>query len=205
MSDERREWEQQTRESAKAFASFVLYRDAGSSRSLEVVRQKSAKSVPLLKRWSSLYGWVDRVDAYDRHMAAIQQAERERAEAVEAQKWAERRSLQREREWKMSEALLERAAEMLTHPTTRERYDDGKTVIEPADWQLRDIPPFVNMASKIARLASEMETERKTNDHPDASAALDRLTSQLARLAAQSAASGDVGGPDTPGDGSPSV
>ena len=54
-------FERQPRESAKAFAAFSLYLSLEPQRSLDAVSQKSAKSVPLLKRWSRKYDWSGRV------------------------------------------------------------------------------------------------------------------------------------------------
>lgn len=63
-------YDRQAGESDKAFEAFVLYRDIGASRSLDTVAQKLAKSLPLIKRWSAQYGWVERVSAYDDYLDA---------------------------------------------------------------------------------------------------------------------------------------
>ena len=55
-----REFEQQPKESAKAFAAFALYLSLGPERSLDAVSRRLSKSLPLLKRWServSAHGW----------------------------------------------------------------------------------------------------------------------------------------------------
>ncbi|MBE0540188.1 MAG: hypothetical protein IH623_02275 [Verrucomicrobia bacterium] len=56
-------FEQQPRESNKAFAKFSLYLSLGPERSLELVSKKCAKSVPLLKRWSAKFDWPVRVSS----------------------------------------------------------------------------------------------------------------------------------------------
>lgn len=82
-------WEKQIRESGKAFAGFVIYRDLGPARSLqkaaEVFVETSAtrRKVDAVRRqfseWSRLWGWVDRCDAYDRMIDERIRAARESA------------------------------------------------------------------------------------------------------------------------------
>ena len=83
-------FEQQARESSKAFAAFSLYLSLGPQRSLAAVAQKVAKSQQLLKRWSSKFEWPARVQAYDAHLAIV---EREAAEALARANAAERDGL----------------------------------------------------------------------------------------------------------------
>jgi hypothetical protein len=66
-------WNRQPGEGAKAYAAFCLFRDLGLERSLRAVSQKCAKSIPLLKRWSAKYRWVDRAAAWDDHQAEVEQ------------------------------------------------------------------------------------------------------------------------------------
>ncbi|MEG2621935.1 MAG: hypothetical protein RSC06_03455 [Clostridia bacterium] len=61
-------WEQQPRESAKAFQAFAAYRDMGSSRTVRKVVQQLNKSLTLIGKWSSAYDWVERSRAYDREL-----------------------------------------------------------------------------------------------------------------------------------------
>lgn len=58
-------WERLTGESAKAFEAFVLYRDAGTDRSLAKVARTLGKSTTLVERWSARDAWVLRVEAWD--------------------------------------------------------------------------------------------------------------------------------------------
>lgn len=57
-------------ESVPAYEAFALYRDLGTSRSLEAVAQELSKSVQLLKRWSAGNDWVLRVREYDEYIDA---------------------------------------------------------------------------------------------------------------------------------------
>lgn len=64
--------EQPTKETAKAYAAFVEYCALGPARSLSKLsesNQQYAKSIPLLKRWSSEHNWQERVKQYDAERA----------------------------------------------------------------------------------------------------------------------------------------
>jgi hypothetical protein len=92
-------FEQQHKESAKAFAAFSLYLSLGPDRSLAAVGRKLGKSVVLLQRWSRRWDWAGRVAAYAAHLAA---AEREATAALvraKAAEWLKRDEALREQEW----------------------------------------------------------------------------------------------------------
>ena len=56
-------FEQQRRESDKAFAAFSLYLGMGPERSLAAVAEKLGKSKSLIATWSGRYHWQDRIAA----------------------------------------------------------------------------------------------------------------------------------------------
>ena len=66
-------WERQPCDTAKSWAAFQLYRDAGPGRSLSNITEHLGLKSKLLARWSSRYAWGMRVDAYDNHLSAIKQ------------------------------------------------------------------------------------------------------------------------------------
>src|ERR1019366_3099127 len=72
-------FEQQPRESAKAFAAFSLYLSMGPERSLTAVGAKLGKSKVMMEKWSRRFDWPARVVAHGGHLALV---EREAAEAV---------------------------------------------------------------------------------------------------------------------------
>lgn len=74
--------------------------------------------------------------------------------------WQHRRQQIRRQEWASSEALLEKAREMLEWPLYIRYEDGGKTIIQPVRWSIRDIQLFIKTASELSRLAAEMETSR---------------------------------------------
>src|SRR5947209_3674977 len=55
------------RESLKAHAAFVVYRDLGRERSLRAVAKLLHRSRQLIDRWSRRHDWVARCRAWDDH------------------------------------------------------------------------------------------------------------------------------------------
>lgn len=60
-----RPWERQKTETPKAYEAFCLYRDMGPQRTLRAVGEQLAKTHAIISRWSSAYGWAERVRAWD--------------------------------------------------------------------------------------------------------------------------------------------
>lgn len=58
-------WERQAKESHQAFQAFSTYRDMPPPRSIRGVGQQLGKSFTLMDRWSRVWRWVNRADAYD--------------------------------------------------------------------------------------------------------------------------------------------
>jgi hypothetical protein len=61
-------WLRQPYESKAAYEAFTLYRDMGSKRSLRAVGEKLNKSFTLMGRWSGIWKWPKRADAWDDHI-----------------------------------------------------------------------------------------------------------------------------------------
>ena len=88
-------WEKQEHETSKAYAAFCAYRDMGTDRSLakqaasvnsELRGDSLAAKVRQLTKWSSKYGWVVRVEAYDVYLESKERHENE----LEIKKMAKR-------------------------------------------------------------------------------------------------------------------
>lgn len=58
-------------ESRQAYAARVEYLMLGEARSLDAVSQKVAKSLPLIKRWSSRDNWQQAAQQYDQTLASL--------------------------------------------------------------------------------------------------------------------------------------
>lgn len=146
-------WEPKTGESPPAYQAFAEYRDLGESRSLEAVARLLSKSSQLLKRWSAKWSWVERVKAYDAHMDEIEQRGREKALTKKAEDWATR-------ELEMAGLLYDKAKAMLAFPLARTKSRDGQTIVEPADWRMRDAASIAEAGVKMERLARGEATDR---------------------------------------------
>lgn len=143
-------FEQQPRESDKAFAAFSLYLGLGPQRSIAAVAEKLSKSEGLIQRWSSKFGWPSRVQTYSAHLAVV---EREAAEALarsKAVEWAKRQQDVREREWEMHEKCIAAAKRALTAFMEREKIYAN----------LSDIARILEVASKLGRLATGLATDK---------------------------------------------
>jgi hypothetical protein len=100
-------WEQLPGESARAFGAFAAYRDLGPRRSLRAAAQTfygraSAARERQLDKWSHAFRWVERANAWDRHLDA---------QARQAQEEARREMV--ERHVKEARALQAKAVERL--------------------------------------------------------------------------------------------
>ena len=149
-------FEQQPRESAKAFAAFSLYLSLGAERSTAAVAMKLAKSEQLVRRWSAKFGWTDRVAAHAAHLAVV---EREAIEATvrgRAAIWERREQALKETEWAMHERAIAAAKRGLDEYMKREKVYAN----------LADIARMLEIASKLGRLATGRGTdgERRNGD-----------------------------------------
>lgn len=141
-------FEQQPKESAKAFAAFTAYLNLGPERSLVTVGQKLGKSGALVERWSSRWQWAERVRAHAEHLARV---EREATEAVargKSAEWLTRREEHKQTEWALRGELVEAGRRVLANFTSGQR---GAT--------LGDVARALDLASKLGRLASGLATE----------------------------------------------
>ncbi|TXG76901.1 hypothetical protein E6Q11_03775 [Candidatus Dojkabacteria bacterium] len=77
-------WEQQTKESSKAFAAFIAYRDMGLTRSCAKVAEQLKITPPSVLELSKRHNWQNRVRAWDAHVDS--ETQREQIEAVKIMK-----------------------------------------------------------------------------------------------------------------------
>ena len=103
-------FEQQPKESNKAFAAFCIYLNMGEERSTLAVARRLSRSHQLMRRWSARWDWMERVRAYAAHLARV---EREATEALvrgRAAQWLERQEELREAEWQTRRRSVEEAS-----------------------------------------------------------------------------------------------
>lgn len=142
-------FEQQPRESDKAFTAFKTYLELGPERSLVLVADKVSKSKTMIERWSRKFDWPARVQAHGAHLTEI---ERKAAEAVAIQNgvdWAKRQEEHREDEWQTRTELIGLAREAI------ERWKKN-----PARCgTLEGIARLLDLASKLGRISSGLSLE----------------------------------------------
>jgi hypothetical protein len=165
-------FEQQPRESAKAFAAFKLYLDIGPERSLAAVGEKLGKSKVMMEKWSRKYDWPARVAAHAGHLAVV---EREAAEAVAREKgvdWAKRYDELRESEWKARSELVDLAWEVIRRWRAKPERCGS----------LEGLARLLDLMSTLGRRACEVATEKKEITGPgggpirvEIEAALDKI------------------------------
>jgi hypothetical protein len=142
-------FEQQPRESDKAFAAFTLYLSLGPERSLEAVGRQLHKSKTMLGRWSAKFDWPARVQAHAAHLALVERQATEAALRSKAAEWLTRQSEHRDEEWRVRGELLEAGREALR----RWRANAARC------GSLEGIARMLELASKLGRLASGMPTD----------------------------------------------
>lgn len=174
-------YEQQPRESAKAFAAFSLYLNMGAERSLEAVAQKLTKSSRLMKKWSSRWQWAERVDAHAAHLATV---EREASEILARGLAAERVKRQQallEEEWSVHEECIRAGREAL-----KRFYEKGKGAT------LGDIARMFAEGSRLGRLATGLATDKTEVTGEDGGAIRVEFEAALKKVYGRKAAVVDV-------------
>ena len=148
-------FEQQPRESNKAFAAFSLYLSLGAEPATREVGKKLGKSEGVIARWAAKFDWTARVAAYSAHLAVV---EREAVEAVargKAVEWESREQQLRETEWQMHERAIAAAKRGLDAYMEREKVYAN----------LADIARMLEIASKLGRLATGLgDGEKRRGD-----------------------------------------
>lgn len=142
-------FEQQPKESAKAFAAFKSYLEHGPERSLALVADKVGKSKTMIERWSRKFDWPARVQAHAAHLADI---ERKTAEALAVQAgtdWAKRQEQHREDEWQTRSELIVLAREAIA----RWKKNEARC------GTLEGIARLLDLASKLGRVSSGLSLE----------------------------------------------
>ena len=149
-------FEQQPRESAKAFAAFSLYLSLGAERSIAECARRLLKSSRLLRRWAQKFDWSGRLAAHGAHLAIVEREAIEAAARGKAAEWENREQKLRETEWAMHEAAIAAAKKGLAAYMEREKVYAN----------LADIARMLEIASKLGRLATGLGTdgERRGGD-----------------------------------------
>lgn len=150
-----KEYEQQPGESARAFAAFRRYLEAGPERSIRKLGRKTGRNKATFEVWSVKWHWVERVRAWEAEAAErVRIAEIARSNQ-DAEKWADRRAKVKEDEFKLGQDLLARARKMLDHPlmVSKRVKKGGKVtvIIRPANWTTADLARIATTGAALVR------------------------------------------------------
>src|SRR5690349_14258742 len=99
-------FEQQSKESAKAFAAFRAYLELGPERSLAAVGQKLGKSKVMMERWSRKFDWSVRVQAYAAHLAEMERLAIQGVVDQKAVEWEKTHEAVRREAWQEAEEAI---------------------------------------------------------------------------------------------------
>jgi hypothetical protein len=138
-------------ESAKAHEAARVYFEIRASRSLATVAGRLGKHVSQMERWSKRHNWVTRATAFDRHLDAEERKQFEREELAQSQKWRQREAELAEREFQLGQKFVNKAEKMLDLPLTRTITEDGKTVIQPTRWTVKDAARLAREGKALSR------------------------------------------------------
>lgn len=143
-------FEQQPKETAKAFEAFTVYLELGPARSLAAVGKKLGKSEGLIERWSRRHHWGERVNEHAKHISALTRKAEVQVVNEFALEHAKRRAAQEESEWQTRCELLALAREKI-HEWRQNPRKLGT---------LEGIARLLELASKLGRLSCGMATDK---------------------------------------------
>ena len=205
-------WERQPGETAKAFKAFCAYRDLEPARRSVLAAYRQAKGKPTARqaagiwnKWCAEHRWVERAHAYDLHREALERAARE-------DMWRVRAAQVADTEWDLAQQLIARAQEMLRLPLVEQRLErDGRTIIvKPTRWTAGDVRGYLELASRLMRLATGKPTDQQALTGADGEPLLpglnlrgltdDEIATLLALLDKASRAASDEPGAPGPGE-----
>ncbi|MDR3458078.1 MAG: hypothetical protein P4N60_11570 [Verrucomicrobiae bacterium] len=143
-------FEQQPRESTKAFAAFKIYLDLGPNRSLVVAAAKMGCSKRRMEWLSRKYDWPARVAARDAHVADLERQAIERLAVEKAVEWWQLHEPARRQAWLEAEEAIAMVRE------ARERWrKSGRT---PG---FEGMARMLDLAFKLKQFAAGMPSEIK--------------------------------------------
>lgn len=99
-------FEQQPRESNKAFAAFKTYLDLGAERSLSLTADKLGKCKRMMEKWSRKFDWSARVQAHAAHLATVEREAIESRAVEKAVAWEKTHESVRREAWAEAEETI---------------------------------------------------------------------------------------------------
>ncbi len=143
-------YEQQPRESARAYAAFKTYLDMGPQRSLARVARHYGKSNTAMEKLSRKYGWPERVAARDAHLAELERQAIERLACEKAVEWWQLHEPARRQAWQEAEEAIAMVRE------ARERWRKSARTVG-----FEGMARMLDLAFKLKQFAAGMPAEIK--------------------------------------------
>jgi hypothetical protein len=165
-------FEQQPRESNKAFAAFKTYLELGSQRSLAGAGDKLGKSKRMMEKWSRRFDWPARVQAHGAHLADIERRTAEALAVLAGTDWAQRQAQHREDEWQTRSELIALAREAI------ERWKKNAARCGT----LEGIARLLDLASKLGRVSSGLALEPVDKPQPEEAAFMIQIEVALEKI-----------------------
>jgi hypothetical protein len=145
-------FEQQPRESSRAFAAFKVYLGLGPQRSLAAVGQKLGKSRVVIEGWSSKFDWVSRVRAHGAHLAEVERKAIEAQIIEKAVEWARMSEPVRREAWRRGEALMAMADDFLERWRKCSRVPGFESIVRGMELAMRLKQFAAGMPSEIKEI-----------------------------------------------------
>ena len=143
-------YEQQPRESARAYAAFKTDLDMGPQRSLARVARHYGKSNTAMEKLSRKYGWPERVAARDAHLAELEREAIERLACEKAVEWWQLHEPARRQAWQEAEEAIAMVRE------ARERWRKSARTVG-----FEGMARMLDLAFKLKQFAAGMPAEIK--------------------------------------------
>lgn len=150
-------FEQQRRESNKAFAAFKTYLELGPERSLSIAGEKLGKSKRMMEKWSRKFDWPARVQAHTAHLAEMERVAIQGVALEKAVEWHQKYESVRREAWMEAEKTIAMVRE------ARKRWEETGRV--PG---FEGMARMLELAFKLKQFAAGMPSEVKevnTNIH----------------------------------------
>lgn len=131
QSQSRPVWERMEAESARAYAAFAIYRDAGVfERSIKLVQEQIGLKTPRhLQKLSVRFSWVERATAYDSYLDAKNRVENEADHSEQLEAFRAEQLKSSRRSFEIAGLMYDVAEEELKRVRTRQiakkRGDEG--------------------------------------------------------------------------------
>ncbi len=162
-------------EGTTSYRYFKFYLMMNQPRKLGKLARHLRVSESNLRKYSSDFDWLERAAAFDDYHSEQELTKLRQKQELAERVWADRRNEQREIEWQFAQELLDKVRQMLQVPlfsytvteTLKDLDQNGRIIVEqivnvaPLDWGAVDMARFFEVASKMARLATGMDTDQK--------------------------------------------